>query len=231
MPSLAVADAAHGGQVGVKVAACAQLANFVQKALCQHDVKALSNTMVQPGPVVGLQREPERAFLAGEGFAALAKKRGQRSPRQLPHLQGTADALGIAGRKARGRRGVDACKLRMQGWPAQGVRLRFDGRANRRIGLGQIIQPFEQGFEIQQGAAHQHGQLATLADGRHQVLCIARKVGGVVGLCRVANVQQVVRHGGALLRAGFRGANVHITVDQGGIHADDFNRPALRQCQ
>ena len=55
VPRLAVTDAAHGGQVGVQIAACAQRFDFFQKAAGEHRIKTLGDALVQPGAVEWLK--------------------------------------------------------------------------------------------------------------------------------------------------------------------------------
>ena len=55
LPHLAVADAAHGGQVGVQLATRTQGTYLVHKALRQHGVKALHNAIVQPASLQWFQ--------------------------------------------------------------------------------------------------------------------------------------------------------------------------------
>ena len=44
---------AHGGQIGVQIAPCAQGAHLVDKALVQHRVKALRDARMQPSTLFG----------------------------------------------------------------------------------------------------------------------------------------------------------------------------------
>ena len=55
VPGLAVTDAAHGGQVGMQIAACAQGFDFFQESCRQHCIKTLGDALVQPGAVEWLK--------------------------------------------------------------------------------------------------------------------------------------------------------------------------------
>jgi hypothetical protein len=90
----------------------------------------------------------------------------------------------------------------MQRGPA--LRGRFIGQrgAHGGVGLGHVVQAVEQRLEVQHGAAHQQRQLAARADLIDQARGIGHELGGAVGLQRVADVDQVVRHGGEFTGVG-----------------------------
>ena len=95
-----------------------------------------------------------------------------------------------------------------------------------------VVQAFHKGLEVQHGATHQQRQFAARSDVCHQAPRIDGKFSRAVGVQRVADVDQMVRHRCQLFCRGFGCANVHAAVNQGGVDADDLHRPTLcnRQC-
>jgi len=87
-------------------------------------------------------------------------------------------------------------------------RLGVDALAHAGIGLGHGVQPFAQGLEVQHRAAHQQRQVAALRDFADEPLRVGDEARRRVGQSRVEDVDQVVRHLGALGRAGLGGADV-----------------------
>ena len=103
----------------------------------------------------------------------------------------------------------------MQGRPAFFSSLRFYLYAHKWVGSRNIVQPFKQRFEVQHGAAHQHGQPPPCTNGVQACRGVAHKSGGAVAVGRVDDVYQMVRHLRQLTRRGLGRANVHAFVDQG----------------
>ena len=68
-------------------------------------------------------------------------------------------------------------------------------------------------------------------DFMNQTLRIRRKLRCAVRLGRLNDVDQMVRANRLLRARGFRRANVHAPIHQRRIHADDLDRPLLRQSQ
>ena len=112
----------------------------------------------------------------------------------------------------------------MHGRPAMALCLLFQLAAQGGFGFGQFAQSFEQGLEVQHGAAGQQRQVAALLDPGDQLLCIACKLCGTVALAGIDDVDQVVWNRRQLFGGGFGRSNVHAPVDQSGIDADDFHR-------
>jgi len=223
----------------MQVAACAQGRHLINESSGQHGVETLGDALMQPGPVVGFQGKKR----TGAGVVCVvcyffdSVKARQRLARDMPHLQRTLNALAVAGGQARGRHWVHTRQLGMQGRPALLGRLGFDLGAHLGVGGGHVVNAIKQGLEVQHGAAHQQWQCAARADLGDEPGGVLHKLGGAVGLQRIADVDEVVRHGGALVGRGLGGANVHAPVHQGRVHADDLDRPALfaqhggqRQC-
>jgi len=63
-PGLAIANAAHGGQVGAQVAARAQGHHLVEQSGGQHGIKALRNPLVQPTAILWLKGDQQRRIMA-----------------------------------------------------------------------------------------------------------------------------------------------------------------------
>ncbi len=145
----------------------------------------------------------------------------------MPHLQRTLDALAVTGCQAGSRGRVYQGQFGMQRGPALLGGLRFQLRAHVGVGGGHVVNAVEQRLEVQHGAAHQQRQRAARADLGHQPGGVLHKLGRAVGLQRVADVDEVVRHGGKLVGRGLGGADVHAAVDQGRIDADDLDRQTL----
>lgn len=62
-------------------------------------------------------------------------------------------------------------------------------------------------------------------------LGVLHKSGSAVALQRVQDVDQMMWNLGQLISSGFGRADVHATVDQGGVHTDDFDVHLLRNGQ
>ena len=153
----------------------------------------------------------------------------QRLPGQPPDLQRALDALAVVGCQARGRGRVDAGQLLVHRRPADGARLRVQLLARGGVGGWQLGHAVAQGPEVQQGAAHEQGQRAARLDLGDEPRGIVREFRGRVRLVRVADIDQMVRHGGEFVGTGLGRADVHAAVDQRRVHADDFHRQSRRQ--
>ncbi len=139
-------------------------------------------------------------------------------------LQRTLDALAVCGCQAGGGHRIHLRQFGVHRRPAFLLRLGFDGGAQDGLRRWHGVYAVEQGFDIQHGPAHQQRQAIAPGDLADQGLRVLHKFGGAVGLQRIADVDQVVRHRGQFGGARFGGANVHATVDQRRVHADDFHR-------
>ena len=146
-------------------------------------------------------------------------------------LQRALDALAVAQREPGGGDRIDPGQFGVQGRDAFLGNAQIQLGADSQVGRRQRIQPLGQGFEIQHRAADQQRQLAPGVDLGDQPSRVVDEGRRRVGLRRVEDVDQVVRHGGTLGRAGFGGADVHAAVDQRRIDTDDFQRPTLRGSQ
>ena len=111
----------------------------------------------------------------------------------------------------------------MQRGPAFGARPGFNFGANGGVGAGHVVQPVKQCLEVQHGAAHQQRQLAASVDVGDEPRSVSCKFSRAVGMQRVADIDQVVRHAGQLSRRRLGRADVHAPVHQRRIDADDFD--------
>ena len=114
----------------------------------------------------------------------------------------------------------------MQCGPALLGSARVNRGAHHRIAGRHRVDAVDQGFEVQHRAAHQQGNASPAIDLADQAACIGHKQCGRVGAGGLDQVDQVVRHGGAVGRAGLGSADVQAPVDLGRIDADDLDRPA-----
>ena len=139
-----------------------------------------------------------------------------------PDFEGAADALAVAGGQADGRLRVHLGQPCVQGGPAQLLGLLVDLGAHLRVGRGDVVQALQQRLEVQHGAAHQQRCFAACTNVAYQPGRVFGKFCRAVAVQRVQRVDQVVRHGGQFFAAGFGRANVHASVNQGRVDADDF---------
>src|SRR5690606_21238732 len=100
-----------------------------------------------------------------------------------------------------------------------------------RVGARKIIETVAQGFVIQHGAATQQRDVPPCLYLVDQGQRVRAKGSGRVAFRRVTNIQQMVRNALPLVVRGLGGADVHATVDGGGVHSDDLDGPVLRQRQ
>ncbi|MOA13784.1 hypothetical protein D3C78_1338470 [compost metagenome] len=199
----------------MQVAACAQCRDFGHQAGGQHGVEALGDARVQPAALAGFEREQRgdgRAVVAGRAGLGLVKMR-QRLAGNPEDFERALDALAVAGREPGRRDGVDLGQLGMHAMPADGSGLCFELGAHGRIGRGHVVHAVEQGLEVQHGAADQQRQRTARADFGDQALGILDELGGAVGLQRVADIDQVVGHGGLLGSRWLGRTDIHAAVD------------------
>ena len=224
-PGLPVTDATHGRQVERQVAALAQGEHFVQQAAGQHRVEALRDALVQPGALQWLQRHHGDSCKAGRARGAAGRvEAAERAPRHAMDLERALDTLAVARLQPRCRGRVQFGQPGMHPRPADCRGLGFERGAHRGVGRRHVVQALHECLEIQHRPTHQQRQFSARVDLADQPLRVAREVGGTVRLRRVADVDQVVRHGRAFCRTGFRAADVHAAVHQRRVDADDLER-------
>ena len=114
------------------------------------------------------------------------------------------------------------------GQPARAARASIVG-AHRGVGFGQRVEAVEQRLEVEHRAADEQRHRAARADRRDRRARVGDEARRRVALGRIDDVDQVVRHRGALGRARLGGADVHAAVDQRRVDADDLDRAARRE--
>ena len=159
-------------------------------------------------------------------FCSVKRRHGL--PRCAVNLQRTRDSLRVSGGQSRCRHGVYRRQLCVQRRPAQGLCFSCNGGADGGVGARHVVQAVKQGLEVKHGAPDQQRQSAPGMNLMDELTCIRHELGRAVGLQRVADIDQVVRHTGQLCRRGFGGANVHAPVHQGGVNADDLHADLRR---
>ena len=143
----------------------------------------------------------------------------------------TVDALRIGGLQTLCRDGVKLCQLRVQIRPAMRFGLRVNLGANRRVGFGQFSEWFKQCLDIQHRPTDQYGQIAPRVNLVYQARGIGGKLRRAVRFGWLNDVNQMVRAKCAFSQCRFCCADVHATIHQSRIHADDFNWARLCECQ
>ena len=123
-------------------------------------------------------------------------KRRYGLPRDAIHLQSTLYPLCIIGLQTGCGYGVNFSQFAMHARPAKlsGFLLQFG--PNLCIRRRHVVQAVKQCFEIQHRAAHQQRQMTASGDFYYQTRGVFDKFSGRVGLQRVANIDQMVRHTG-----------------------------------
>ncbi len=222
-PHLAVADRPQGRQIAA-VAGRPQARDLVQQTGREHGLKARIDGRVKR--VAGRRRQDQPQRGRACDCRGLRLPVTERPAGAAVYLQAATDALAIGRRDARRRCGIDTGQLGVQRRPAARGGLVFDRQSELRIGGRQRRQAPFQCAKVQEGAADQQRHVAAGLDLRDQALRVVAKFARRVGLVRIANVDQVVRHGGARGGVGLGGADVHAPVHLAGVHADDLARQA-----
>jgi hypothetical protein len=130
----------------------------------------------------------------------------------MPYLERALDALAVVGRQPRGCDGVDLGEFGVHCRPAQRSTLCIEARTHCGFGGWHLVDAVDQRLEVKHRAANEQRQPAAPTDFRDQPRGVRDERGGVVAFARVADVDEVVRHGGQFGSAGFRGADVHAAV-------------------
>ncbi len=148
----------------------------------------------------------------------------QRPARDLANFERPPDALRVAGMNAFRRHRVEPGQTGVQGFAAPLGQLQRQPGAHRRIGGRQFRQtPFQRpkikhGSPDQQGNSPRHFNFPDLAPG------ILSKTAGRIGLRRIEDIDQPMRDEAPGFQIGLGGADIHLPINQGRIHADDFER-------
>ena len=179
---------------------------------------------VQPGAVARLERDQRRRSPVGR-----AVPRRQRPAAEAVHLERALDALAVVGREPRRGRRIDRRELGVQRRPAGARGALVDRGAHFGVGAGQRVEAVEQRLEVEHRAADQERDRAARADRRDRRIGIGDEARRRIALGRIDDVDQVVRHRGALARARLGGADVHAAIDERRVDADDLDRMARRE--
>ena len=223
-PRLAIADGAHRRQVGVQVCTRAQTAHLVDEAGGEHRREALADARVQPGAVVRLERDQRRREAVGRAVPGR-----ERPAADAVDLERALDALAVVRRQARRCHRVDRRELGMQRGPARARARSSMSARTAGSASGKRIEAVEQRLEVQHRAADQQRHVAALANRRDRRARVGDEARRRIALGRVDDVDQVVRHGGALGGARLGGADVHAAVDERRVDADDLDRTPRRE--
>ena len=105
----------------------------------------------------------------------------------------------------------------------------FEALASRTAIFRRIKEAVKEGLEVQGSAADEKSDLAACLDVLHDASSLVEPPGDAGRLPRVEDVEQVVRHPGALGGARLGRADVHAAVERHGVHADDLGAQALGQ--
>ena len=203
--------------------------HFVEKAGGQHCLEACRNPRMQRRAVGGLKRNREqhkrRVGVSPRGADQFA----HRPPAQGMNFERPLDALRIAWLKTRRGLRIDGCQSCVHRRPAEPRRLVIQRCTHGRVGGGQVIKAGCECARIEHRAAHQQRQSTSAANLADQLPRIAHEAGSGIGLARIDQIDQVMRHGSQLGRGRFGSADVHAAIDQRRVDADDFDLEALGQ--
>lgn len=83
-------------------------------------------------------------------------------------------------------------------------------------------QAVEKGAQIQAGSTNDDGQASAFGDSGDRFAGEAAVLASGAGLVGSEDVDQVVRHAGALGERGFSGADLHSSIDSDRVAGDDF---------
>jgi len=134
----------------------------------------------------------------------------------------TLDTLRIVWIEPPRRLRIDTRQSGVHRGPAVFLGHGVDHQADHRIGFGQLIQSFDERFEIQHGSAHEQGDVAALADFAHHHERIVAKTCRRVVFVRLDEVDQMMWNRTQRFLIGFCSADVHPFVDERGIDTHDF---------
>ena len=112
----------------------------------------------------------------------------------------------------------------MQRGPAHGGTLLVESRADASVGARQRREPVAQRAQIQQRAADQERHAAARGYLANRGGRFAREAARRIGLGRIADVDEVMRHAPAHLGRRLRGADVEPAIHHRRIHAHDLDR-------
>ena len=107
----------------------------------------------------------------------------------------------------------------------------FEFGAQFRVGGRRFAEPFEKGLEIKSGAAAKDRHAAARLDFRHGAMREPGELRGVERFGQIADVNEVMRHAGAVGGRWLGRADVESAIDLHGIGGDDFTAELFREAQ
>ena len=147
---------------------------------------------------------------------------GQGLAGQFDDFQCTLDALCIVRFESSGGFGIQSGKSGMHGWPSGLCGFCIQSGTDDRICFGKIVQSFCQGMKVQHGAADEQGYFSALLNALDEREGVFSELCGRIGFGGVDDVDKVVRDCCLFLKGWFCCADIHVTIDEGGIDRDDF---------
>lgn len=207
--------------------------DFVDEPRVEHRVEALRDPRVQHRAVRRLERDRHEAVRGGciIGAARCGEQRRHRLSAQHEDFQCALNSLRIVRREPRGRVGIDLREPRVQRGPAVARGVGIECRTDLRIGARQVVEPLRQRLVVQHRAAREQRRAAARDDLADQPQRVRTEFRGRIRVGRVDDVDQVMRHARAFLARRFRGADIHVAVDERRIDADDLDRAARGERQ
>src|SRR5215469_6903149 len=227
-PELAVADCAHRRVARREVTPAMERPHLIEEAGGHHRVEARGEALMQHRAAARGER-PSLQWQAGERTHGRALQLGEPPSGREANLQSPLNSLAVVGVDTPGGLGVEAHQLNVKRRPAGARSALVDLTAEVRGRLWQRSQAFEQGTQIEHGAADQQRYTPARVCGGDRRHCIRHEPSRGVALCRIADVDEAMWQPGTELAGRLGGTNVEPPVDQRGIDAHDLDRRGLRQ--
>src|SRR2546427_3165563 len=183
LPRLAIAYAAHRGQIGTKYVALPERAQLLRESPLEHGIEPLLDAPMQLGAVRGDESELEEA--KGQGALPSSEELRHGFPRDTIDFERALDPLRVARLESRRRRCIDVGKFCVQRRPAALGRFGVDPSAQRGVRLGELRESFAQCLEVEHRAADEEGDAAAGGDFPDQSYGVAAELGGRVAPGRV----------------------------------------------
>ena len=147
---------------GVAVPAGQQALDLLDPAGCQPPARSSPYPLGERGCIAGHRDEARAVAHAGESMLALPG--AQRLARQLPDLEGAADAHQVVGVQPGGALGIDGEQARVERRASLALRRLTQPVAHLGAGGGHLGQPEEQRLDPQERAPAHHGHATARPD-------------------------------------------------------------------